>query len=129
VQNTEGMHELPRKVWRPSELANDLIALLHALKYAYQCALLRCLLREHSVHRLFDQNAPKKATNLSVNSDLLAKTRALKINLSATLERALENKLAEVEAKKWAAKNKAAIQAYNDFVDENGCFGDEFRDF
>ncbi len=81
------------------------------------------------MHRLFDENAPKKATNLSVNSDLLEKTRALKINLSATLERALENQLADVEAKRWAAENKAAIKAYNDFVDENGCFGDEFREF
>ena len=81
------------------------------------------------MHRLFDENAPKKAANLSINSDLLAKTRALKINLSATLERALESELAEVEAKKWAKENKAAIQAYNHFVEENGCFGDEFREF
>ncbi|MGR9107589.1 MAG: type II toxin-antitoxin system CcdA family antitoxin, partial [Gammaproteobacteria bacterium] len=35
------------------------------------------------MHRLFDENVPKKATNLSINSDFLAKTRALKINLSA----------------------------------------------
>ena len=81
------------------------------------------------MHRLFDENAPKKPTNLSVNSDLLAKTRALKINLSATFEKALENQLAEAEAKKWATENKAAIRAYNDFVDENGCFSDEFREF
>ena len=81
------------------------------------------------MHRLFDENAPKKPTSLSVNSDLLAKTRALKINLSATFEKALENQLAEAEAKKWAAENKAAIRAYNDFVDENGCFSDEFREF
>ena len=81
------------------------------------------------MHRLFDENAPKKPTNLSVNSDLLAKTRALKINLSATLEHALEGQLAEAEAKKWATENKAAIRAYNDFVEENGCFGDEYREF
>ena len=80
------------------------------------------------MHRLFDEKAPKKATNLSVNSDLLAKTRALKINLSATLERALESELAQAEAKKWAAENNAAIRAYNDFVDANGCFGEEIRE-
>ncbi|MGB5777427.1 MAG: type II toxin-antitoxin system CcdA family antitoxin [Sedimenticolaceae bacterium] len=51
------------------------------------------------------------------------------MNLSATLERALESELANIEAKKWAAENKAAIQAYNQFVEENGCFGDEFREF
>lgn len=81
------------------------------------------------MNRLFDENAPKKPTNLSINSDLLTKTRALKINLSATLEHALENKLAEAEAKKWSAENNTAIRAYNDFVEKNGCFGDEFREF
>ena len=78
---------------------------------------------------LYDYDDPKKPTNLSLNSDLLKKTRALNINLSATLEQALRAKLAEKEAEKWAAKNKRAIQAYNDFVDENGCFADEYRSF
>ena len=78
---------------------------------------------------LYDQKAPKKATNLSVNSDLLAKSRVLKINLSATLEQALTSKLAVMEAKKWAKENKPAIKAYNDFVEKFGCFSDEFRSF
>ena len=47
---------------------------------------------------LFDSEAPKKATNLSINSDLLSKARAMKINLSATLERALQEKLAEASS-------------------------------
>lgn len=81
------------------------------------------------MHRLYDVNAPKKAANLSVNSDLLAKIRALKINLSATLEHALEQELAKAEAEKWAQENKAAIEAYNSFVEDQGCFGDEFREF
>lgn len=78
---------------------------------------------------LYEPNAPKKPTNLSINSDLLAKTRALKINLSATLEQALRDKLAENEKKKWAKENSRAIQAYNDFVEEQGCFSDEHRTF
>ncbi|MGD1983606.1 MAG: type II toxin-antitoxin system CcdA family antitoxin [Chromatiaceae bacterium] len=124
------MPEQARSTERPSEpQAIGLTALLDALVCAYLCALMFCLKQEAGMHRLFDENAPKKATNLSINSDLLAKTRALKINLSATLERALESELANVEAKKWAAENKAAIQAYNQFVEENGCFGDEFREF
>jgi antitoxin CcdA len=81
------------------------------------------------MQNLYDANAPKKSTNLSVNSDLLAKTRALNINLSATLEQALRHELAQAEASKWAKDNKVAIKAYNNFVEENGCFGDEFREF
>lgn len=78
---------------------------------------------------LYDGNAPKKATNLSINSDLLSKSRALNINLSATLEEALTDQLAKSKAKNWKKQNKAAIKVYNEFIDENGCFGDEYREF
>ena len=78
---------------------------------------------------LFDLEAPKKPTNLSLNSDLLKKCKTLKINLSATLEEALTDKLAKLQSEKWAEENKNSIQAYNEFVEENGCFSDEFREF
>ena len=78
---------------------------------------------------LYDVTAPKKAANLSVNSDLLLKTRALNINLSATLERALKEELAKHEATQWVEENRAAIKSYNEFVEQHGCFGDEFRSF
>ena len=81
------------------------------------------------MQNLYNTNAPKKPTNLSINSDLLAKTRALDINLSATLEQALKQQLAQAKATKWGETNKTAIQAYNTFVEDNGCFGDEFREF
>ena len=50
---------------------------------------------------LYDINAPKKATNLSLNSDLLHKARDLKVNLSATLEQALKDELKSVEEERW----------------------------
>ena len=78
---------------------------------------------------LYDRSATKKATNLTVNSDLLAKSRALKINLSATLEKALVVELKAAEAEQWKTKNRSAIQAYNEFVAEHGCLGDEYREF
>jgi antitoxin CcdA len=77
----------------------------------------------------YDINAPKKATNLSLNSDLLKKTKALNINLSATLEQALKDKLKSIESEKWVKENKKAIKAYNNFIDVNGCFSDEYRKF
>ena len=78
---------------------------------------------------LYNYDAPKKPTNLSINSDLLKKTRALNINLSATLEQALREKLAITAEKKWKKENKRAIQTYNNFVEENGLFADEYRTF
>ena len=81
------------------------------------------------MHTLYDYDAPKKATNLSLNSDLLKKAKLLKINLSATLEQTLNSKLAQIEEIKWAKNNKRAIKAYNKFVDEHGCFSDDYREF
>jgi len=53
---------------------------------------------------------------------------ALDINLSATLEQALKEKLAQSEAIKWLDE-KNTIRAYNDFIGEQGQFGDEYRAF
>ncbi|MDA0279226.1 MAG: type II toxin-antitoxin system CcdA family antitoxin [Proteobacteria bacterium] len=79
--------------------------------------------------QIYNLSAPKRATNLSINSGLLAKSKALKINFSATLEQALTAKLAANEADNWAKSNKQAIKGYNNFVEERGCFGVEFREF
>ena len=68
---------------------------------------------------LYNEKAPKKATNLSINYDLLLKARRLKINLSATLEQALRAELALHKANEWKKQNRIAISAYNDFVQDN----------
>jgi len=81
------------------------------------------------MQELYDTSAPKKATNLSINSDLLKRTRSININLSATLELALREQLAKAEAEKWKKENKKAIKAYNKFIEEHGCFSDEFKSF
>jgi antitoxin CcdA len=78
---------------------------------------------------LYDSSAPKKPTNLSINSDLLKKTKLLNINLSATLEQALKDILATNIAAQWRVDNKNAIAAYNEFVEENGLFSDDYRVF
>ena len=78
---------------------------------------------------LYRKDAQKKPTNLSINSDLLAKSRKMKINLSALLEAALTEKLAQAENERWQARNKLAIVAYNNMVEEQGCFGASTRDF
>ena len=84
---------------------------------------------EISMSTLYKEGAQKKPTNLSINRDLLAKSVVMKINLSALLEAALTEKLAQAENEKWQARNKLAIVAYNDIVDEQGCFSDSTREF
>lgn len=78
---------------------------------------------------LYDQNAPKKPTNLSINSDLLKKAKDLEINLSAALEQALTNQLKAKQSQQWLDQNKSAIAAYNKSVDESGVFSEGLRSF
>ena len=76
---------------------------------------------------IIDSKASKKATNLSVNQTLLAEARALKINLSATLEQALTEKIREEKRKHWLENNRQAIEACNELAEENGLFADKHR--
>ena len=81
------------------------------------------------MQQIYDTNAPKKPTNLSVNSDLLNEAKALKINLSATFEAALLNELKAARRDKWLAENKQAIDACNKLADTQGLFADKHRVF
>jgi antitoxin CcdA len=72
---------------------------------------------------------PKRATNVSVRTDLLEAARAAGVNLSATLERALTEELTAAKRKKWRDENKDAIDAYNDHVEKHGTFSDDVRKF
>jgi len=75
------------------------------------------------------QSSSKKATNVSVNAELLAKAKSLNINLSATLEAALKEQVRLKEQAQWLKENDEAIQAYNAFVEKNGSFSDSVRKF
>jgi len=80
------------------------------------------------MQHIYDVDAPKKATNLSVNSDLLKKARGLRINLSATLEQALALKVKRAAREIWLKENKKAIEALNDLAEKNGLFSDSYRE-
>jgi len=73
--------------------------------------------------------ALKRATNVSIRSDLLTAARDAGVNLSATLERALTEELAVVRRKKWRQANRDAIAAYNEHVEKHGTFSDDMRSF
>lgn len=78
-------------------------------------------IREESV------SSTKRAANLSVNADLLDLAKAMDINLSATLERALETEVRVRKREQWLAENRQAIAGYNDWVAEHGVFSPMFR--
>jgi antitoxin CcdA len=78
---------------------------------------------------LYNHAAPKKATNLSVNSDLLEQAKSSKINLSQTLEQALAEKLREHKKRQWLAENRDALDNYNQRIEADGVFSDDLRQF
>jgi len=73
--------------------------------------------------------APKKAANLSINSELLNQAKALQINLSATLERALTEAIRDKQRQQWQQENRQAIEDYNQRIETEGCFSDNLRSF
>lgn len=77
----------------------------------------------------YDTKAPKKSANLSINSSLLEAARALNINLSATLERSLIERIREKQQALWLSENQQAIDSYNQMVESEGSFSDGLRHF
>ncbi len=71
---------------------------------------------------VFDTQVLKKATNVSINSDLLLKAKQLKIDLSATFESALIEIVNVKQHELWRQENRIAIKEYNQLIDENGVF-------
>jgi antitoxin CcdA len=78
---------------------------------------------------LYNPHAKKKATNLSINSDLLKKAKELHINISNSLEKTLIELIKEKEMKNWESQNKTSIDSYNERVSKDGAFSDEIRSF
>lgn len=78
---------------------------------------------------IYDKSFKKKATNVSINADLLEKAKKCNINLSATLERSLEQILLKNEKQKWEQVNKEALKNYNDNLKLSGVFSDSLRSF
>lgn len=71
----------------------------------------------------------KKAANLSVDTDLLEKAKRLKLNLSQVFETGLSEAIRQRQREEWLKKNRAAIEAYNEYVDKHGVFSDGLRSF
>ena len=78
---------------------------------------------------LYNENAPKKPTNLTVNTDLLSQAKSLNINISSILEAALIETLKKNKRNEWLKENEDSIHAYNSVVNKNGVFGDGNRTF
>jgi len=79
--------------------------------------------------RLYDREASRKPTRLSVNSDLLEKARELGVDLATTLEEALALEVHRRQREAWSVENREAIEAYNELLTREGVFSTGLRGF
>lgn len=78
---------------------------------------------------IFNQTAPKKSANLSINADLLQQAKQLNINLSQTLEQHLTEIIRQEQRRLWLAENQGALDEYNRRIEKRGTFSDGLRRF
>lgn len=78
---------------------------------------------------VYDRAAPRKPTNVSVNSDLLRQARELGLNLSGELEQRLIEVIRTARRARWLEENADAIDEYNRRIESDGVFSDGLRTF
>lgn len=71
----------------------------------------------------------KRAVNVSVRADLVDEAKALGTNISAVLEKALEEEHRRHRAERWREDNAAAIDEANAELTRNGLWSDGLRLF
>ena len=71
----------------------------------------------------------RRAVNVSIRADLVDEAKALGTNMSAVLERALEDEHRRHRAERWREENAAAIDEANAELERNGLWSDGLRLF
>lgn len=71
----------------------------------------------------------RRATNLSLDEDLVAEARKLELNLSRIVEDRLREVVQEARARRWLDENKAGFVAFDRFVEKNGIFNEDDREW
>jgi antitoxin CcdA len=71
----------------------------------------------------------RRATNVTLPEALVALAKALDVNISQACEAGLAAQVKAAREAKWLAENRAAIEAYNKWIDEHGLPLEEYRTF
>jgi antitoxin CcdA len=72
-------------------------------------------------HRGRAGRGPKRAVNVSVDSKILKMAKEMKINLSQAFE--------DTSRERTKEEHKEAIEAHNRFIEENGIWSEEYRNW
>jgi antitoxin CcdA len=74
-------------------------------------------------------NAPKKATNLSLNAKVLEAAREMGMNISQTVDALLADEVKRRYWEQWNERNKGAIASYNARIAKHGLPLAKYRSF
>ena len=74
-------------------------------------------------------DAPKRATNLSLNAKVLDAARELGMNLSQTVDALLTEEVRKRYWERWNVENKEAIEHYNQRIEREGLPLAKYRTF
>lgn len=77
---------------------------------------------------LFDEKAPRRAVNLSLNSDLLSKARACGLNLSGIAEEAIKREVARIARERFEAEIRRSVEQYEAYLAEYGSLWEALAD-
>lgn len=71
----------------------------------------------------------RKATNLSLDSDVLQLAKKFEINVSRAAQHGIELAIAERQAELWRKENQDALESSNEYVAKHGIPFPEHRNF
>jgi antitoxin CcdA len=74
-------------------------------------------------------NAPKRATNLSLNAKVLDAARELGMNVSQTVDSLLAEEVRKRYRDRWNEENREAVEHYNERIEREGLPLAKYRTF
>lgn len=76
----------------------------------------------------FDEKAPRRAVNLSLNSDLVSKARSCGLNLSGIAEDAIKREVARVTRERFEEEIRRSVEQYEAYLAEYGSLWEALAD-
>jgi antitoxin CcdA len=69
----------------------------------------------------------RRATNITLDADLVAEARALNVNISRVAETGLTEAIRKEKERRWQEENAEAIESFNRYVEEHGLPLEKYR--
>lgn len=69
----------------------------------------------------------RRATNITLDADLLAEARALNLSISRAAEAGLSEAIRKEKERRWLEENAAAIESFNRYIEEHGLPLEKYR--